>query len=108
LPSRSASFFPARHLPWLPQHNEALANLEFTTRNSHPFNRLRTRKVSAQINPPGTHTDEFLPERTWPRIRSQGRAKFHTHTEERRMGLFTKDIKSMDNLFTHTLQDIYY
>ena len=24
------------------------------------------------------------------------------------MGLFTKDIKSMDNLFTHTLQDIYY
>lgn len=24
------------------------------------------------------------------------------------MGLFSKDIKSMDNLFTHTLQDIYY
>jgi ferritin-like metal-binding protein YciE len=24
------------------------------------------------------------------------------------MGLFGKDIKSMDNLFTHTLQDIYY
>ena len=24
------------------------------------------------------------------------------------MGLFTKDIKSMDDLFTHTLQDIYY
>jgi ferritin-like metal-binding protein YciE len=24
------------------------------------------------------------------------------------MGLFTKDIKSMDDLFVHTLQDIYY
>jgi ferritin-like metal-binding protein YciE len=24
------------------------------------------------------------------------------------MGLFTKDIKTMDDLFTHTLQDIYY
>jgi ferritin-like metal-binding protein YciE len=28
--------------------------------------------------------------------------------EEKRMGLFGKDIKSMDDLFTHTLQDIYY
>ena len=24
------------------------------------------------------------------------------------MGLFSKDIKSMDDLFIHTLQDIYY
>ena len=24
------------------------------------------------------------------------------------MGLFTKDIKSMDDLFLHVLQDIYY
>jgi ferritin-like metal-binding protein YciE len=24
------------------------------------------------------------------------------------MGLFTKDIKTMENLFVHTLQDIYY
>ncbi len=24
------------------------------------------------------------------------------------MGLFSKDIKSMDDLFMHTLQDIYY
>lgn len=24
------------------------------------------------------------------------------------MGLFTKDIKSLDDLFVHTLQDIYY
>ena len=24
------------------------------------------------------------------------------------MGLFTKDIKTMDDLFTHTLRDIYY
>jgi ferritin-like metal-binding protein YciE len=24
------------------------------------------------------------------------------------MGLFTKDIKTMDDLFRHTLQDIYY
>ena len=24
------------------------------------------------------------------------------------MGLFTKDIKTMDDLFVHTLQDIYY
>ena len=24
------------------------------------------------------------------------------------MGLFTKDIKTMDNLFVHQLQDIYY
>ena len=24
------------------------------------------------------------------------------------MGLFSKDIKSMDDLFVHTLQDIYY
>ena len=24
------------------------------------------------------------------------------------MGLFTKDIKTMDDLFLHTLQDIYY
>ena len=24
------------------------------------------------------------------------------------MGLFTKDIKSMEDLFLHTLQDIYY
>src|SRR3569833_1413136 len=36
------------------------------------------------------------------------RADNSTHSEERRMGLFTKDIKTMDNLFTHTLQDIYY
>src|SRR5215472_4353249 len=26
----------------------------------------------------------------------------------RAMGLFTKDIKTMDDLFMHTLQDIYY
>src|ERR1700743_1365922 len=25
-----------------------------------------------------------------------------------RMGLFTRDIKNMDDLFMHTLQDIYY
>jgi ferritin-like metal-binding protein YciE len=24
------------------------------------------------------------------------------------MGLFTKDIKTMDDLFLHTLQDVYY
>ena len=24
------------------------------------------------------------------------------------MGLFTKDIKTMDDLFTHVLQDVYY
>ena len=24
------------------------------------------------------------------------------------MGLFTKDIKTLDDLFVHTLQDIYY
>ena len=24
------------------------------------------------------------------------------------MGLFSKDIKSMDDLFLHTLQDVYY
>jgi len=24
------------------------------------------------------------------------------------MGLFSKDIKSMEDLFTHTLRDIYY
>src|SRR5215470_8345933 len=28
--------------------------------------------------------------------------------EELRMGLFTKDIKTMDDLFVHQLQDIYY
>ena len=27
---------------------------------------------------------------------------------ERAMGLFTKDIKTMDDLFLHVLQDIYY
>jgi ferritin-like metal-binding protein YciE len=33
------------------------------------------------------------------------------HTQARKghdMGLFTKDIKSMDDLFVHTLRDIYY
>src|SRR4030095_9965505 len=29
-------------------------------------------------------------------------------TRGNRMGLFTKDIKTMDDLFLHTLQDIYY
>jgi hypothetical protein len=28
--------------------------------------------------------------------------------KESSMGLFTKDIKSMDDLFLHVLQDIYY
>ncbi len=28
--------------------------------------------------------------------------------EDRQMGLFSKDIKTMDDLFLHGLQDIYY
>jgi len=31
-----------------------------------------------------------------------------THQPETAMGLFTKDIKTMDDLFVHQLQDIYY
>ena len=30
------------------------------------------------------------------------------HIKEHGMGLFTKDIKSMEDLFLHTLQDVYY
>ena len=32
----------------------------------------------------------------------------HQPTQDTDMGLFTKDIKTMDDLFLHTLQDIYY
>ena len=30
------------------------------------------------------------------------------HRKDADMGLFSKDIKSMDDLFLHTLQDVYY
>ena len=38
-----------------------------------------------------------------------GRKKFQTTPQEgtRIMGLFSKDIKKMDDLFVHTLRDIY-
>src|SRR3977135_3654133 len=40
----------------------------------------------------------------------QPRATFHFHhfKEENSMGFFTKDIKTMDDLLLHGLQDIYY
>ena len=31
-----------------------------------------------------------------------------TYTKELSMGIFTKDIKTMDDLFFHQLEDIYY
>jgi ferritin-like metal-binding protein YciE len=35
-------------------------------------------------------------------------ASFQLRSKEPAMGLFTKDIKSMDDLFLHVVQDIYY
>jgi ferritin-like metal-binding protein YciE len=32
----------------------------------------------------------------------------NTHMQENPMGFFSKDIKNLDDLFVHTLQDIYY
>ena len=31
-----------------------------------------------------------------------------SHLQERNHGLFTKNIKTLDDLFVHTLRDIYY
>jgi ferritin-like metal-binding protein YciE len=41
---------------------------------------------------------------------AQGRALFYPTNEARTnaMGFFTRDIKTMDDLFVHTLRDIYY
>src|SRR3954467_12207598 len=39
---------------------------------------------------------------------TRARITRHPRREELCMGLFTKDIKTMDDLFVHTLQDIYY
>ena len=36
------------------------------------------------------------------------RFPFHTKKEHLIMGIFTKDIDSMDDLFVHTLRDMYY
>src|SRR4051794_18929165 len=36
------------------------------------------------------------------------RARLFHQTREPAMGLFTKDIKTMNDLFVHQLQDIYY
>jgi ferritin-like metal-binding protein YciE len=36
------------------------------------------------------------------------RQKFGSNRKDTAMGLFSKDIKTMDDLFMHTLQDIYY
>ena len=36
------------------------------------------------------------------------RARLFHETKEPAMGLFTKDIKTMNDLFVHQLQDIYY
>src|SRR6476660_932971 len=38
----------------------------------------------------------------------KGRRRHVQQTKETAMGLFTKDIKTMDDLFIHQLQDIYY
>jgi ferritin-like metal-binding protein YciE len=37
-----------------------------------------------------------------------GRAPYQRNERNKPMGLFTSDIKTMDDLFVHTLQDIYY
>src|SRR3954467_13119087 len=39
---------------------------------------------------------------------TRARITRHPRREELCMGLFTKDIKTMDDLFVHTLRDIYY
>src|SRR5581483_11656374 len=40
--------------------------------------------------------------------RAQPAAPTHTNLQDETMGLFSKDIKNMEDLFTHTLRDIYY
>src|SRR6202000_600293 len=42
--------------------------------------------------------------------RGRGSSRFPTSSQEKdeAMGLFTKDIKTMNDLFVHQLQDIYY
>jgi ferritin-like metal-binding protein YciE len=55
-------------------------------------------------------THSALPICTWE-WNSGGRTAFHCHHCERKasfMGFFTKDIKSMEDLLLHVLQDIYY
>jgi ferritin-like metal-binding protein YciE len=39
---------------------------------------------------------------------AQPASQSHKKSEENPMGLFSKDIKTMDDLFVHTLKDIYY
>src|SRR5262249_42650906 len=41
-------------------------------------------------------------------VRREGRASCSQNKRVRAMGLFSKDIKSMNDLFVHQLQDIYY
>src|SRR3954447_7322478 len=41
-------------------------------------------------------------------IAEMGRRLFHETKRNQTMGLFTKDIKTMNDLFVHQLQDIYY
>jgi ferritin-like metal-binding protein YciE len=41
-------------------------------------------------------------------VRTPDTPKIHNNEEPIAMGLFTKDIKTMEDLFVHTLRDIYY
>ena len=41
---------------------------------------------------------------TWCRAAADGSARI----KEDKLGLFSRDIKTMDDLFLHTLRDIYY
>src|SRR3954447_22603787 len=41
-------------------------------------------------------------------IAEMGRRLFHETKRNQTMGLFTKDIRTMNDLFVHELQDIYY
>jgi ferritin-like metal-binding protein YciE len=52
----------------------------------------------------------FFPSRTWPKGRARTRQRSATdpNQEDCAMGLFSKSINTLDDLFVHTLQDIYY
>jgi ferritin-like metal-binding protein YciE len=63
----------------------------------------------AHVGRPGTGgADARWPASGGPGTRLRQLHYTHKQREQRAMGLFTKDIKTMNDLFVHTLRDIYY
>src|SRR5215204_5736549 len=61
-----------------------------------------------QEQPPVPLLRGSISNRTWRCAGSRGHATCSHEQRTAEMGLFTKDIKTMNDLFVHQLQDIYY